>query len=312
MKASLIICTHNRVESLVRTLKAVTLQNMSVEDFEVLVVDNASTDGTKSAIERLAKEVDFHLRYHYEPRLGLSYARNTGVANSQGEIVVFTDDDAIPRDSWLKNITDVFCDRSVGAAGGDVYPVWPDGSCPAWLHPSLYEYIGLVQFHSLGITDLLYPNFPFGVNIAFRKCLVEFLEGFSSELGRSGESLLSGEETELCARLTKEGQRVVYVPDAIVEHLIAKERLSKEWFRRRAGIQGVSKAKIEFDEAGSFRKGGLCLRRISILLGSMIGFLVASVFQEKIAFVCESKMRMSAAYLAHVFKLHRQNGGEVS
>ena len=93
MRSSIIICTHNRDESLKQTLQAVCRQESPGENFEVIVVDNASTDRTRQVVEEVRDSLQFPIRYHFEAQLGLSHARNSGVDLAEGEIVIFTDDD---------------------------------------------------------------------------------------------------------------------------------------------------------------------------------------------------------------------------
>jgi len=296
--ASIIICTHNRADLLRQTLPEVCRQQCAGAQFEVVVIDNASTDRTRQVVEEVRETLQFPIKYYLEPQLGLSSARNAGVEQAAGDILIFTDDDAIPQPGWLENIIKPFADQSVVATGGDVEPVWPEGAPPVWLHPYLQDYLGIIRFYLAAGTELSYPRFPFGVNIAFRKSAVREAGGFSASLGRSGNSLLSGEETELCIRLANAGRKIVYAPGAVVRHIMAQGRISKAWFRKRSDIQGVSKAVIEYDGI-SFAKG-LCLLfyRMAILLGSASGFALCTLAgQTRLAFFCECKMRMSWTYL---------------
>ena len=115
---SVIICTHNRASSLVRTLQAVLEQDFQASDMEVIVVDNASTDDTKETVQSISQNALFPVKYLFEPTLGLSHARNAGLRQALGKIVVFTDDDALPRTQWIRNLTKAYDDPEIKAAGG--------------------------------------------------------------------------------------------------------------------------------------------------------------------------------------------------
>ena len=309
MRSSIIICTHNRDESLKQTLQAVCRQESPGENFEVIVVENASTDRTRQVVEEVRDALQFPIRYHFEAQLGLSHARNSGVDLAEGEIVIFTDDDAIPQQGWLGNIIKPFQNSSVMVVGGDVEPVWPAGGPPVWLPTGLQPYLGIIRFYHAEETELYYPRLPFGVNIAFRKSAVRQAGGFSYNLGRNGSSLLSAEETEFCIRLAKPGGKIVYTPAAVVKHIIAKNRVTKQWFRKRSDIQGVSKAVIEFDGLSSGRGLWLLLQRMAILAGSILIFTLCSlVGPERFAFQEECRMRMSWAYLRMGAKLLARAG----
>lgn len=205
---SIIICTHNRADSLQQTLCAVLRQEYDANKLEVIVVDNCSTDHTRQIIEAAARGSRYAIKYLYEPRLGLSHARNSGVKQARGEVVIFIDDDARPREKdWTKRLASVYVDPQISAAGGDLDPVWPNGQRPVWLHEALFPSFGLTRFNYSQITELRYPQYPWGANISYRKKSLESLNGFSAELGRVGDDLISGEETELCLRLERERAR---------------------------------------------------------------------------------------------------------
>lgn len=301
MDCSVIVCTHNRAKSLANTIYALLCQEYPLEKFEILVVDNGSIDDTKEVVESIKQKANVPLHYIFEERIGLSYARNTGVDKARGQVVCFTDDDALPGKHWLKNILLAFEDDSVAVAGGDVYPVWPGAQKPEWLHKYLYKYLGIVDFYFSEMTELSYPEYPYGVNIAFRRRVVVDLGGFSIDLGRSGDFLLSGEEIELCQRIHKGGYKIVYMPDAVVDHVIAEERINKEWFLQRAFSQGTSKADIEFGVGCNTNLVRLFFKRACICVASGLAWVICSVLlQKKIAFVSQCKFRMSFAYLIHL------------
>ena len=300
---SVIICTHNRADSLAQTLRAVLKQDLDVSDMEVIVVDNGSTDDTNETVESISQNASFPVRYFFEPTLGLSHARNAGLHHAQGQIVMFTDDDAIPHKNWARNIMGAYRNPRVGGAGGDTNPIWPRSKLPVWLHPSLIGYLGLTQYHFSRYKELHYPSYPYGVNISFRREVAIELGGFSTDLGRRGRYLLSGEETELCYRVEKAGGKIVYVPDAVVDHVIAQERLTKSWFRTRAFCQGLSKAPLE--RIFSTRMSAMynVVKRMFILSGSTVCYVVFSTFRRPdLAFASECKIRMSCGYLFHLLE----------
>src|SRR5581483_7153755 len=104
MKISVLVCTRNRARALEKTLPTILAQPPSEQyDYEIIVVDNASTDDTRQVIENFAR-TNQRLRYLYEARAGLSYARNAAIKNSQGELLAFTDDDVLVTENWLAEI----------------------------------------------------------------------------------------------------------------------------------------------------------------------------------------------------------------
>jgi len=243
MKISVVICTHNRADSLRRTLQSLGKQTLPVDEFEVLVVDNASTDDTQTVVKSCTS---LPVRYLHEPILGLSVARNTGWQNATTNYVAFLDDDAVAAPGWLEHILQTF-DSAEGeevVVGGRVVLALPVPK-PAWLDDSLLfclgELTGPPGISTLSTTSLYLP----GCNIAFKKSTLLQLHGFPTLLGRTGSTLLSGEEILLQKKVVAGGGAVLYHHQASVTHHIEADRLTKKWFMRRMYWEGVSTKRIE-------------------------------------------------------------------
>jgi glycosyltransferase involved in cell wall biosynthesis len=239
---SVVVCTHNRAGYLGAVLDALSAQTDPPAGFEVILVDNASTDDTSSvaAEHPIARGEDPAFRYVFEPTLGLSAARNRGVNEAAGEIVAFLDDDAIPAPRWAAAILHAFDESTAGAVGGRVNLRY-EAVRPEWLTPELELYLTRVDWDDPpGPLDLT-RRWVAGANIAFRRSLL-CTHQFDPDLGRTGESLLSGEEIELCRRLGAEGWSTVWAPDAVAEHLVPARRATLTYLRERAFAGGKSAA----------------------------------------------------------------------
>src|SRR5262249_29253186 len=123
VRISVVICTRNRSTYLAQCLQAIEAQTLQPHHYEVIVVDNGSSDDTGSVVAPFCRRRT-NFRYVAEERVGLSVARNTGVRSGHGDIVAFTDDDAAPEPSWLEQILRRFQELSddAGVIGGDVIP----------------------------------------------------------------------------------------------------------------------------------------------------------------------------------------------
>jgi glycosyltransferase involved in cell wall biosynthesis len=243
---SVVICTHNRAESLARSIDSVVDQS-SDDPFEVIVVDNGSTDATESVVRRFS-DCSF-LRYAREPVLGLSRARNLGRALARGRYIAYLDDDAIALAGWVRAIPQAFAVAPrVAVAGGRVDPIW-DTSRPAWLSDDLAMGLAVVNW-SLKPKLLcdIDREWLVGANVAFDAEVLDELGGFDVALGRSGTRLLTGEEIVLQRRAIEKGYACVYYPEMHVHHAIDRARIHKRWFRRRYFWQGVSNAVMELSE----------------------------------------------------------------
>lgn len=236
---SVVICTHNRAAWLSRSIESVLQQDMGPDEFEVIVVDNGSTDTTQSVVARYGDRV----RYMYEPAIGLSHARNTGWHFARAEVVALLDDDAVAEPGWLAALCSAFAARPAPACvGGRVDPIW-EAPRPAWVSDQLALSLTIADWTDTphAITDLT-REWLVGANFAVRRNVLEESGGFVTQLGRTGLHLLSGEEIHLQRRLLKEGQVCWYEPKARVRHLVPASRLQPGWFRRRYRAQGQSDA----------------------------------------------------------------------
>jgi len=257
VSGTVIVCTHNRVALLGRTVRHALAEAVTC-DADVLVVDNASTDATPGELAALEREAGPRLYCLREPRLGLSAARNRGLAEARGEVVVFLDDDAVPRPGWLAALLAPYSTPEVACVGGRIMPHFA-GIPPSWIRPELYPSLGV---YDLGdeprrISNGRIEQYPFGGNISFRMALVRALKGFSTQMGLRGRSGLQQEETDLCYRIERAGGEVHYVPSAVVDHWISPERLRPEWFLARFRDYGRSNAMFELRNRGLHRALGL-------------------------------------------------------
>lgn len=240
---SAIICTHNRDPYLAAAIDSLLAQDLTAQgmgDFEVIVVDNASTDTTKAIVE--ARLDDARLKYVHESQLGLSHARNRGVQESQGEIIAYLDDDAVAESHWLRTLVQAYrADDKLAIAGGRVTLLWPQQTEPPnWLSDAMLSCLGHYDLGQEMVTIENPSLTPRGLNYSLRRSFLESVGGFDLQLGRVGKKLLSNEELYMTEAALKQGLRVAYLPDALVAHNVAPERLERNWFLRRSWWQGVS------------------------------------------------------------------------
>lgn len=213
MRISVLICTRNRGASLRNTLEAIFDQAIAKEyEYEVIVVDNGSTDTTRLVVaEFIAKLPTKHygrLRYCFESRPGLSYARNTALRVAQGDILVFTDDDILPASEWLNEIHREFkADPDLFVLGGRVL-----------LAHSGLQPVGIVTgTHAQTVTTPDGASLVIGANFAFRREVLAQIGGFDTRLG-AGSYFGGGEDVDFVYRAIKAGYKLLYAPNATVYH----------------------------------------------------------------------------------------------
>ena len=236
---SVVICTYNRAAMLRDSLTSWLDVDVTGRRPELVVVDNASTDATRDVVAEFGPTPDGALRYVYEPRSGLSHARNRGIREAWGKIIAFADDDVFFDRRWLQVLVDTFEQHpEIHCVGGNSIPVF-EAERPAWLSENMLTYYGSTLS---GDEDRLmrFPEHPFGVNMAFRRSVFERVGDFRTNLGRKKDSLLSNEERELFHRVSAADLRVYYTAAAVIYHRVPAARLDQRWLLRRAYWQGVS------------------------------------------------------------------------
>jgi glycosyltransferase involved in cell wall biosynthesis len=240
MKVTVAICTHNRAEDTGEAIESVLVQNFNMEEIEIIVIDNISSDHTAELVHSLIHQHGSRIRYFLEQKLGLSVARNRAITEAKGEYILFLDDDALASSDWVQKIVEVFeSDPLIGCVGGRIDPIW-ESQEPDWI-PQEYRSVFTILDYCSEVKEMPYPSIPYGANVAFRTSIFIHMKPFREDLGRVGNNLLSSEESELIARL-RESYKVYYTPFAPVQHKIAKERTTMKWFLKRMFWQGVSDA----------------------------------------------------------------------
>lgn len=269
IRISATICTHNRSSYLGKAIRSLVDQTLPSDQYEVIVVDNASTDDTRAVFDSFAG--NHNLRYILEPVLGLSQARNTGWQNARGEYVAYLDDDAIACPEWLERIVKAFETvwPTPAAVGGKVVPIW-GSQRPGWLPKEAEPSLSIIDWADRPVFLTEDYQFLGGGNIAYARTTLQTVNGFSSELGRKGGRLVSGEETLIERRLRRQGLPFYYDPLISIEHHIHVERLTTSWLCRRYFWTGASFQVIYLIESGSEPSRGHYLGQALWSLGGLV------------------------------------------
>jgi GT2 family glycosyltransferase len=240
-RLSVIVCTHNRPQDLRRCLAALG----ALEDpVEVIVVDSASQPPCRNLVEGYSGVVT-SLRYVREEQPGLSRARNRGIAEATGQIVAFIDDDTAARRDWGKHLLAAFdADLEVGCVGGACIAAFENGvRRPRWLSDRLLQFAGITRFGQQAREARSSAEWPFGANMAFRREALPSDQPFPENLGRFGDTLLSGEEFALVETARAAGWKIWLEPDAVVKHVVHGDRCESSYYWRRLWWAGVSRAR---------------------------------------------------------------------
>jgi glycosyltransferase involved in cell wall biosynthesis len=227
---TVILCTHNRSEYLAKALDSIAKSILPQSTtWEVLVVDNNSSDQTAETVKDFRRRYPNRFRYLFEPQPGKSHALNAAIRESQGAVLAFVDDDITVEPTWLERLAAPLRDSSWSGSGGPVILEWSSPK-PRWLPVDGMD-APLVGFNpdrqAGGISEAF-----FGGNMAFRRPIFERYGVFRTDLGPSPnrETPRANEDTEFVRRVIAGGERLFYEPSAVVFHPVPVSRLRKEYF----------------------------------------------------------------------------------
>ena len=254
MRVSAVLCTWNRAALLEGALAALAAQDRP-PSHEILIVDNASRDRTSEVVSSAAARYP-QIRYVYEPRQGLSHARNAALRQARGALVLFTDDDVRVASDWMARMTAAFDEWPDAACiGGPVLPEWPQPA-PAWLTKDQWAPLG-VQDHGAGPfrVDASRPVCLIGANVAFRRDVLEAMDGFNPLVQRVGDAGGTTEDHELHLRLWATGHHGMYDPRVRATALVLPQRLRKAHHRAWHFGHGRHVARMRIPDMEQTRAG---------------------------------------------------------
>jgi glycosyltransferase involved in cell wall biosynthesis len=240
---SVIISTFNRGDGLRDTLRSVLANDPAECDYEVIAVDNNSTDNTAAVIQSLIAEGHTRLHYVFEAQQGVSYGRNAGIRTAKAPILAFTDDDVVVRPNWLSAIKRAFDENpGVDYVTGRMLPIY-DEPPPRWLTqtnsgPCVLRERGDQPLYSE--PGRFFPGWA-TANIAFRKRVFTTAGLFAPDFPR-------GQDLEFIIRVWRTQARGMYAPDVTVSHRITPERITKAYHRMWHSREGDIRARVHFRE----------------------------------------------------------------
>jgi len=301
--ATVLICTYNRAQYLARTLDSLAAMPASPGfSWNVLVVDNNSSDETRRIVMSRAGGFPVPLRYLFEGRQGKSNALNTGMSAAQAKVIVFTDDDVDVGRDWIQATVRPLLDRSdIDYTGGPVRPIW-GGPRPAWLDET-GNLGGTIAVKDHGSRAFVFEDerkTPLGVNMAVRRSLIERIGGFRPDLGRNGKALLGQEQAEFFYRSRQAGGRGLYVPEMVLNHVVPASRLTRTYFLKWWYWKGVSHARVH--EIHGRTELGIDTRRVPRVLG-VPRFIFGSALRNALGWLGALIRRNPAARAEHWLSL---------
>jgi glucosyl-dolichyl phosphate glucuronosyltransferase len=246
---SVIICTYNRADLLATLLQTLAEQQIDLADYEILVIDNNSTDETSVVCDTFAARYP-NVRYYMEPQQGLSHARNRGWQEAQGTYIAYIDDDCKAPATWLTIAKAVIEQVAPDVFGGPYFPFY-NSPKPAWFRDEYGSWIFGVEkagdiWRAVEHAVAVAPGILHGGNLFLRRELPAIAGGFDQTLGMNGHQLAYGEETALLLRLhtIRPTTSFTYEPRLFVYHLVRAEKLSIWWQLQSKIIHGEAAYRI--------------------------------------------------------------------
>jgi glycosyltransferase involved in cell wall biosynthesis len=238
-RATVIVCAFasQRLDQTVDCVRSVLSQEP--QPLQVIVVVDHNEDLQAELRARLPEQVEIVAN---ESARGLSSARNTAIARSRGDYIVFIDDDAVAHEHWLRRLLSAFEDPRVAGVGGQARPLW-EGPAPGWWPPELLWVVGCSYS---GLPEAGPVRNPLGCNMAFRADLFQRVGMFNPAIGRLGSLPLGCEETEFCVRVGRAMPDclIVMTGGAEIDHRVPAARVSASYLLRRCYFEGISKAVV--------------------------------------------------------------------
>lgn len=244
---SIVICTYNRDPFIRRSLECLFRQTLPADRYEVIVVDNHSTDDTAAIVQQFkADHPQAPLRYVFEAQKGLSFARNRGLAEAQAPVITYVDDDAEAVEGFAEAVLRFMQSHPhVDGLGGKVVPVYPGSGEPAWMNKYLNGFVGSVDHGATPLPFNEKMKYPAGCNMTYRKSILQRAGGFNNQL------TFRSDDKYIFFKVKEAGATVYYLPEALVYHNIDAHRLSFANFRKLF-LKTGNEEKVRLRSEGGF------------------------------------------------------------
>lgn len=252
-KISLVICTYNRDKYLPEALESIKNQTLSRAQFQVLIIDNKSTDNTANISKKFITDNPLlNISYFFEANKGLSFARNRGISEADSSIISYIDDDVILPPEYLEIMISFF-EKNPGAigTGGKVIPKYEDGKEPVWMNKYLNGFVAKVDYGNVVKKFGKKMRYPAGCNMTYKKNILQQAGGFNNELK------FRSDDKYIFYKVTQVSNEIYYVPDAWLYHYIDHKRLEMQNFKKlflKTGNEEKKRVTSEQGTAGIIKK----------------------------------------------------------
>ena len=256
LEISVVICTYNRSAYISDAMNSLYQQTLARDRYEVIVVNNNSTDNTRQVCASfMQSHSDAQFYYYNEIQQGSSFARNTGARHAASPLLCFMDDDAVADTDYLERIVHFFEEHpNAGGLGGRIIPKYIP-SKPEWMSHYVSSLVG--HFHYSDAATIFAPNkYPLESNMIICKKDFDEIGGFNTALpGVKGDLRIGGEGKDFFLRLKALGRTIYYDPEIRVQHVVETAKLTSEYlYRVASGIGRGERVRMKEKGALAFSK----------------------------------------------------------
>jgi glucosyl-dolichyl phosphate glucuronosyltransferase len=268
---SVIISTYNRCRFIVTCLQCLATQTLPKGQYEVVVVDNCSTDDTAALVQNfIGQHPQLPFRYVFEAQKGVSFGRDRGINEAKGSILVYLDDDAEASPTLLETYLSFFNRHPDAAgAGGRILPKYSEAPEPAWMSPWLNGYVAKVDLGGSTRPFKGRMKYPIGCNMAYRKTYLTQIGGFNTQL------TFRGDDKYIYLAIKAINPNIYYLPEALAYHNIPEKRLNISYLRtlyRKTGNEEKLRVRLKDGRGAVLLKGVEFVVKLSVALVIGLGY----------------------------------------
>lgn len=300
-EVSVVLSTYNRADRLPLALDTLLSQEANVA-YEIIVVDNNSSDRTAEVVAKFVEASGGCLRYTFEPRQGLSYGRNTGISVARAPIIALCDDDVRVAADWIQQLKRAFDEHpEMDYVGGRVLPHWLEPP-PRWLTQAHWAPLALQDYGSQPLVSGRERAVCLvGANLAFRRRVFDSVGLFTPALGRVKEGIGSTEDHDMQLRVWRAGMHGMYAPAVVVTADVTRDRLSKVYHRRWHRGHGRHCAMMRLRDLVPADLGPMSEPKDIVTLFGSPAFVYADLFKTGYNWLRATYRRGDALFYAHQF-----------
>lgn len=278
------VCVYNKEKEIPQALQSLAEQTISKDLFEIIIVDNNSTDNTESVVKKFIKEhPDLNIKYFKEMNQGVSYARNRCYMEASGDYIVYFDDDEIAFKDWLQNFYNSIQKHPEAAIlAGKIIVKYEDPEFAKNANNYIDNWFAKYDYGDEEIvitTDLINKkqmDYPGTGNLAVQMNYIKKSGGFDTDLGRNKSLMLGGEDTKFIKDAMENGQIIIYTPQSTVHHMVIKKRCSMNFLKMKHFQQGMTFIRIYFKDASLFKRLKIIIYHIMFILAKSLQYIFSS------------------------------------